>query len=180
MIKEDLNTSVTVHICARSGLTTKEILHMIDQPFCKQQLTKSNIITITAGGNDLIDAVLEYQNNHDERIFLETLLLSRDHFRSILTRIAELKKGKPNYIIRISNLYNPLPDVPLAEKWISRFNNHLQQLALSPHVKIANLYAAFQNHTDAYLSRDNIHPNSLGYQVIAKEMRKTGYKPLGL
>lgn len=179
MIEEDLETDVCLHVCARSGLTTEDILQMLNQPVHNQRLSKANIITITAGGNDVIDAVLAYQNHPDERIFSDALASFRNHFRLILTRITELKEENSDYIIRIANLYNPFPDVPLAQKWISRFNKHLQHLANAPHVKIANLYAAFQNHTDDYLSADNIHPNQLGYQVIAEEMRKTGYKPLG-
>lgn len=179
MIEEDLHIDVYLHVCARSGQTTGEILQMLNQPDHIQRLSKANIITITAGGNDLIDAVLEYYNDPDEQIFLDALATSRNHFRSILERIAELKEGKSDYMIRIANLYNPVPQVPLAKKWISRFNKHLQQLANEPHVKIADLYSAFQNHTDEYVSVDNIHPNQLGYQVIAEEMRKTGYKPLG-
>jgi lysophospholipase L1-like esterase len=72
-------------------------------------------------------------------------------------------------------LYNPQPQIPLADKWVQLFNRQLNSFDNRSTIRVADLYSVFKGRQDEFLSRDQIHPNNLGYQVIANTLFSLGY-----
>jgi lysophospholipase L1-like esterase len=95
----------------------------------------------------------------------------------IISTIQKLKKecGVP-YRVYVLNLYNPLPQIPLADKWVRLFNRQLNSFDNGSTIRVADLYSIFKGRQDELLSRrDHIHPNDLGYQEIAETLVHLGY-----
>ncbi|WP_434705622.1 GDSL-type esterase/lipase family protein [Bacillus atrophaeus] len=176
IMQADLEAEVSVSVFAKSGLETEEILHLLSLPYVQKRIQTADMITITGCGNDLFESVRAFQENPDETIFRRASEHCHENFEKMITQIARIKwKNAPPYAIRVFNLYNPFPDIPIADKWITSYNSHLSQLASAPHVKIADVYSAFKGKEKEYLSFDGVHPNSQGYQVMADTLQKIGY-----
>lgn len=177
-MEEDLKQNVTLAVFAKSSLTTAEILSMLDRPFIRNHIDKADAIMITGCGNDLIQSLEAYKREKDQHVFLEASSHCQKNYSAMLKKIRELKEKNERYFIRLLNLYNPFPEIELAEKWISGFNAHLQQLQAAPYVKVVDIHSVFKGHESEYLSFDKVHPNSAGYEAIAEKLREAGYKPL--
>ncbi|WP_026694020.1 GDSL-type esterase/lipase family protein [Peribacillus kribbensis] len=179
LASSDLGERIELRNFARIGFETADVLCSLERRDVQKSISDAEIITITAGGNDLIHTLEKTGNITDPAPYREALEHAQTNFEKILNRIYQIKEHKSHtYIIRLCNLYNPFPEVPPADKWIMAFNQHLQKLCGAPHVKIADLYSAFKGHESDYLSVDRVHPSNLGHQAIAKELRRLEYAPL--
>ena len=172
-----LQKRVIIDKFARSGATSGEILASLDIPVICETLKASDIVTLTAGGNDLIDAAeLFLIDQNEDRLFnaLESAIIT---IKKIMERIHDLHHPKHNrYIMRILNLYNPFPNIPQAEPWLQKFNSHLNEYARYPHIEVADIYGAFNGKQRELLR--GIHPNDQGYEVMAEVVHRLGYAPL--
>lgn len=175
----DLNEEVSLLVFAKSGLETSEILAMLNEPFIMEQVKKADVITITGCGNDLLQSLEIYEKEKDEHVFLEASSHCQKNYSGMLEKIKDIKGEKDTrYLVRLLNLYNPLPSIELADKWISGFNRHLKQLESAPQIKVIDTYAVFKGREKEYLSIDRVHPNSRGYEAMAEKLRAAGYGPL--
>lgn len=182
MAKQDLDTKIRLSIFARSGATTEEILKSLDSPRVQCELGQAEIISITAGGNDLIDATQGFRKNNDEKVFYDALTKCKENISTIIYKIKEFKsvngESQRLYFIRLFNLYNPFPEVEIAEYWISKFNNHLENFSKEKYLSVVDINRAFDHHVKELISIDKVHPNDKGYEVMADLMRNSGYSPL--
>lgn len=111
----------------------------------------------------------------DDDVFLEALEMCKRNIPKIIEDIEKLKVNTNDpYIIRILNLYNPFPNVELADKRVHRFNNHINTIAKEEHVKVADIYNIFKGKEKELLSFDQIHPNDNGYKKIAESLHYLG------
>ncbi|UZJ76961.1 GDSL-type esterase/lipase family protein [Fictibacillus sp. KU28468] len=164
---------------AKNGFTTLDVLSSIEEPKIRKALMNSEIITITAGGNDLIRAGKKYLLKKEEVEFHQTLKECQRNMSAILRNIIEMKeKGKKNYIIRLTNIYNPYHKWDLAYKWVNLFNAYIQTFQNYPNVRVADIYSLFVRREKELLSWDSIHPNNLGHKMIAQAVYDTGIGPL--
>lgn len=171
-----LNREINEKVFARNGLTSGEVLKMIQDPLIEDTLRQADIITITVGGNDLINATKKYFKYLNERVLIDALEELKINIKGILKHIYQLKRRvKKRYIIRISNLYNPYPSIRFINKWVLIFNKELYKLNQAKYVKVANIYDDFYSYGRRLLAFGRIHPNDRGYEVIANEFIKLGY-----
>jgi lysophospholipase L1-like esterase len=175
----ELQEHVYVQTFAHSGFQSHDVLLEFHNDFVKEQLKNADIITITAGGNDLIQAARKFQEDQNEEDFRFALNRCMENYRKIMKKINVLKYGSITpYIVRLIDLYNPFPQVPLAEKWIRKFNSQLKNFEKEPTISIAQIDKVFKGHETEYLSSDGIHPNDLGYKKIAEALHQLGYGEL--
>jgi lysophospholipase L1-like esterase len=176
--KQRLNKRISLQVFARPGATTGDILRMVQHPGVSRAIQQASIITLSAGGNDLIQSARVYSRTNDQRVLKEALNQCRENMADILKEIGQIKSDvDAPIIIRLVDLYNPLPDQELADKWVRLFNKHLSSFT-NGQIAITNVYSAFKGKEDQFLSSDRIHPNSEGYQIIAEELKRLGYSPL--
>ncbi|MGV3489074.1 MAG: GDSL-type esterase/lipase family protein [Tuberibacillus sp.] len=162
---------------ARSGATSGEIFGSLYIPVICDSLQRSDIVTLTAGGNDLIDAAQIYFMDQDEQKLFFALEKAMNNIKAMIERIHFLHNPDHHrYLMRMLNLYNPFPSIPQADLWIHRFNSHLNEYAHYPHIGIADIHSAFLGREQELLN--GIHPNDRGYEVIANVLHQLGYAPL--
>jgi lysophospholipase L1-like esterase len=177
LTEKELNKHVVADIYAESGIETGEVLTIVERPDLHEKIKRANIITISAGGNDLINASKDLAETGDITELTQSVKECHSNIIKIMRTIYELKKecGVP-YRIYLLNLYNPLPQIPLADKWVRLFNRHLNSLGNGSTIFVADIYTVFKGRQSELLSRrDNIHPNDLGYQEIANTLFHLGY-----
>ncbi|MBS4196412.1 GDSL-type esterase/lipase family protein [Lederbergia citri] len=162
---------------ARPGATTEDILTMLHSPIVMEAVSHANIITITAGGNDLINAAKGFITNTNAESVAQAIQQSRDHYLKILERLHHLDKQE-HYIIRLTNLYNPFPDIPIAEAGIKEYNSMIASFNSENNVKVADIFSIFKGKEKALLSHGGIHPNGEGYYQMALAISRLGYSPL--
>ena len=178
LIQERMGQQVVYDKMGISGARSADILSVVSYDNkVRAALQNANIITITAGGNDLVDAAKAYSAHQDEDVFRQAIVKCRQNFGGILSVIKQLKSGRKHYLIRAVDLYNPSPYMPEANVWVKRFNSNLESFEDS-NLRVANIFNSFQGRERELLSLDRFHPNGRGYGVIAEELHRQGYGPL--
>ncbi|KOO48935.1 GDSL-type esterase/lipase family protein [Viridibacillus arvi] len=177
MSQQILKKSVFYKKYARSGATTEDVLKMLHSPSVTEAVNCADIITITAGGDDLINAAKEFLINKNEESVSHAINQSLKNYSKIIDRIRHLDK-QDQYILRLTNLYNPFPGIPIADEAIKAFNSSINRFGLEMNVKVADLYSVFKGNERALLSKKGgIHPNSEGYYQMALALSRLGYSP---
>jgi lysophospholipase L1-like esterase len=176
---EKLGTPIYVQVFAHSGFLSNDILELLKDELIKEQIKEANIITITSGGNDMLHAARQFEEDHNEADFNIALKGCMNNYRKLVSGICKLKEYKSvPYIIRLISLYNPFPNNALAKKWVERFNSQLSQLSKGSLIYVARTDLIFRDHEKEYLSIDGIHPNDHGYEKIADCLDLLGYDGL--
>lgn len=188
LTEKTLHRRVCLSTFARSGATSKDVLKFLENPRVRESIRAASILTISVGGNDLIQAGKLWIETKNESILHGMFTECMRNVSQLLKQIHAIKKA-PNesapthsehsYIIRMLDLYNPLTEVPLASRWVRNFNSQLRASSASkPNTRITNLYPIFKGREQELLSADKIHPNPQGYQVIAENLHALGYDHL--
>ncbi|WNQ09848.1 GDSL-type esterase/lipase family protein [Paenibacillus aurantius] len=181
LYKERLHTvlkkEIQVHRKGRSGATSLDLYEWIRQEDVHPLIGPARIITISAGGNDLIQAAKRALWDGDDRHFTESLAACRRHVGEILAVIRQAKAGKPPYMIRLIGLYNPFPLLAEGRHWVNEFNRTLKGFT-SKRIRMAEVYEAFLGNEQKLLAFDHVHPNPEGYKVMAEQLDVLGYSPL--
>ncbi|OCT14328.1 hypothetical protein A8709_26245 [Paenibacillus pectinilyticus] len=165
---------VSLQHAGTNGATTGELLETIESdPQIRKAIQEATLITITAGGNDLIQAAIPFFYDGDNSILKKALHTYESNYKKLIHEIKKLRKGiHAPYLIAIIGLYNPLPQIPDAAYWVQRFNLFLRKLE-QPHIQIVQVYDAFVGQAARFISEDAIHPNQLGYEKLADQLEAT-------
>lgn len=179
MVEKRLHMPIELSVFAKSGLTTEEILRLFKRSDVRRAIAQADIITITGCGNDLVQAVQQYEEGEDEKKLLQASMHCQANFHNMIQEIAHIKRGQHQpYCIYLLNLYNPFPQIPIAERWLQKYNQHLRLLAADPHVEVVDIYHVFEGHGRDYLAIDQFHPNHKGYQAMADALFQRSSKQL--
>ncbi|WP_226566604.1 GDSL-type esterase/lipase family protein [Bacillus stratosphericus] len=179
MVEKKLHSPVKLSVYAKSGLTTEEILQRFKLSEVRRAIAQADIITITGCGNDLVQAVQQYEEGGDEKKLLQASMHCQANFTKMVQEIALIKRGQHQpYSVYLMNLYNPFPEIPIAERWLQQYNQHLRLLAANPHVEVVDVYRMFEGHEREYLSIDQFHPNHKGYEAMAEALFQQSAKQL--
>ncbi|WP_261134102.1 GDSL-type esterase/lipase family protein [Bacillus sp. Marseille-Q3570] len=177
-IETAANRKVERHVFAKNGATTAQVLEFLTNENVKQAIAEADVITITAGGNDLRKAAKKYFFMNDTTIFKTAINESMKNLSMMLHETRKIKeKRKEPYIIRMVGLYNPFPYLSFSELWIKTFNKQLEKFECK-NLKVARIYEPFKANGGNALSIDGVHPNGYGYKLIADQLKALGYDPL--
>jgi lysophospholipase L1-like esterase len=146
----------------RSGLTSEELLLSLLHPDINNKLKHATDITITIGGNDLIEA---YLNTKKISIFFTVLSKLESNVKQILNQIF---LENPNANVTLVGLYNPgqpvHPLYTIANMVIKKVNLLFVKLVVTYSYQFIDPFDHFLN--KPFLLADEVHPNDLGYQTL--------------
>lgn len=175
LTEDSLGLAVKAEQAGKSGATAEQILQCIcENAQVKAAAERSTIITLTAGGNDLIQAAKMFYFDNDRRHLMSALKKFQRNLTNILKTIHRLKEGNGTYAVKTVGLYNPLPEFEEAVFWVHKFNDHICSLQ-SERVQFINIYDDFVGKEDEYLAEDRFHPNVKGYRIIAERVHSAGF-----
>ncbi|MBP3040946.1 hypothetical protein J9303_15770 [Bacillaceae bacterium Marseille-Q3522] len=146
----------------KSGLSSGELLELINDPKMDEPLRKATHITITTGGNDMFRS---YEKNAHFLGYIRAIQTLNQNLKQILRKITETNR---NTNVFLMGLYNPGTIdhklYKLANQIIERINNLYEETAKHFQVHTINPMEALSSRPH-YLS-DEVHPNDLGYHVL--------------
>jgi lysophospholipase L1-like esterase len=178
LAENTLQVPILLKVFAKNGATSGDVLESIHFVHVQKAIYNADIITITAGGNDLIQAAKIVSRTNDFRFFEQTRQYFIRHMTDILKKIHLIKSTSTRpFIVRIVDLYNPFPQTPGNVYWVQLFNHDLKRFT-NHYTKVADIYFPFQQSGKSLLSIDGLHPNRKGYQIIALSLHRLGYFPL--
>lgn len=178
LTQQELSRRVIYENLGVSGATTEDVLAIITRyPEVRSVVRTADIVTISAGGNDLVDAGKDFLAHKNKEVFMKVLVQCRKNLDGILSEIRRMKQGSGPFIIRAVDLYNPLPQIPETNEWIQQFNRQLAAFE-DGQFRVAHIFSLFDGKQSELLSGDKFHPNWKGYKLIARELHRLGYKPL--
>jgi lysophospholipase L1-like esterase len=178
-LQEHFNKTVDLINAGVNGAATADILYSLqNDDTIRAAVQKADIITITAGGNDLLRAAENYFVDLKLSHLISALRSCQQNYQLLLAAIKQFKKDSSDpYIIRLSELYNPSPDILEAKFCVKRVNKIIRKFK-EPNIKVAKVYDAYRGKEDRLLAEDRVHPNEDGYAVIADEFGRLGCSPL--
>ncbi|WP_175615241.1 GDSL-type esterase/lipase family protein [Piscibacillus halophilus] len=175
---ETLQLPVRTEVFAKNKLTSDNLLYRIQDEKVQSRLMTANIITITIGGNDLLQANETFLHSFNPSVFDEVTFQFYLNMMSILSEIHYLKSLHPTpYIIRLIGLYNPFPHLSYSDFWVQRFNNILLSFK-DEQTQFVDIYSYFIYAGEHLFNFGRLHPNKYGYEVIAEATAASGFEPL--
>ncbi|WP_068613012.1 GDSL-type esterase/lipase family protein [Paenibacillus tuaregi] len=177
MAEGTLRTQVYSQNLGVNGLTSGELEQRLRYPVYQQALRDANIITISIGGNDLIQAAKAIRRTpaRESQILSQSLAECKRNFTDIVRTVYGIKEGsRSRYILRVVGLYNPHPEVREGDAWVTQFNRYAAQFSNQVY-GFADIFPIFTRRGRELLSIDQVHPNGRGYKVMAEQLHRLGY-----
>ncbi len=168
---------------AKSGYTTEQILNEIGtKPEVQAAIKKADIISISAGANDLFRKLINLQKGMvvtDAAIIQATIEAASNNYIEILQTIKSLNKDAKVFVL---GYYFPFPSlteneeykqvVPVLANIAAAMNKAVSDLALEQGVVFVPLYDQFGGlDSKKYVPNPaDVHPNAEGYQAIGEAL----------
>jgi lysophospholipase L1-like esterase len=167
---------------AVSGYTTQNVLDDIvnnkevEGVKIQDVVKAANIITITAGANDLLREVNIDKTKGTVVVDPQKAVAVATQVKTNLTSIVKkIKELNPTAKVYISGYYNAFPYLAvdqqaLLSQVLTAFNGIIQQTALENGAVFVSLHGIFDKDVKRYLPNPlDIHPSLEGYQLIANQ-----------
>ena len=205
LLGADTGKKVNVDNLGVNGLTSGQLRTIVENDQeATDAIERSEIITINIGANDLLQARLHYKTGYcggvdDQDCLRQTVADFRANWDAILAYVTALR-SPDSTIIRVADFYNPFVNLDGAtvswpsngandsvvfEKYLEQVNAHIAKSADSYGIPHSRIHEAFNGpdggedpNDKGYMYPDGIHPNDVGYAVIALQLRELGYEPL--
>ncbi|MDM7467355.1 SGNH/GDSL hydrolase family protein [Lacticaseibacillus paracasei] len=177
-----------------SGNTSTQILSRINkQAKIRTDLKQANIITVTAGGNDLMHVLQQHFLSLSEKEITAGSAAFQKHLTTLLTTIRKENATAPIYVFGIYNpFYVYFPKMTAMTNSVSAWNQATQKTlqgfqrvyyididkVLSNGETVANKASAKEALKEAtsgdgnplIFSQDHFHPNNAGYAQMTKQL----------
>lgn len=159
---------------AYPGFGTSEVLDRINEKQTQEVLASANIITLSAGANDLLRVV--QSNSREGSIQFQqpqvdfALNKARENLQEILKALREIS---PNADVYVMGYYFAYPHARASQKHgiaeqLDMLNKILEQEAKQADAIFVPVDQAFgENAVDKLPNPEDIHPNIKGYQAMA-------------
>ena len=177
-VRADTGARVRVVNLGVSGRTSAELLRSLrGDPSTRGALREAEVITLNIGINDLGRAGEAYENGScggaDEEECLRAAVEEvKGNWDAIVAEISSLRPADNTiirtaglgYVPRVGGVYGP---------YLDDVNRHIATTAKENGIPYAEIHLSEEG-----MSPDGVHPNGAGYEVIARELRELGYRPL--
>jgi lysophospholipase L1-like esterase len=155
-----------------NGLTTRGLLALLHSNHgLRQSVFRASLITLTIGSNDLLGLI----RNTNQPLNAPYLPLILNNMSQNFAQVGEeIRRLNPNATVKVATLYNPLPAGPYAQYFaqaqgvLDKANVNIATWAKRYGFNVVYLDREIRGKERLLIGQDNLHPNSAGYQVIAK------------
>lgn len=156
----------------KRGNRSDQLLKRLDNPQIVQSIKESDIVIITIGANDIMKVLKENFTSLSYNDFA----MERDDYKNRLTKIFDkINELNPKTKIYLIGFYNPFekyfPEIKelgiIVKDWNTIGKNVTSGYENAAFIPTIDLLA--DTNVDLY-AEDNFHPNTLGYQRIAKRV----------
>jgi lysophospholipase L1-like esterase len=190
-IEADTGAQVSITNLGQSGETSSQLLYALrSDSSLRRALSAAEVVTFNIGINDLGRAGEAYENgtcggtdNQDcLRAAVETF---EENWNAVIAELLSLRSTSDT-IIRTAGLgytpyvfideardIRPSKDSRVFKPYVDEVNRHIATTATNNDIPYTEVYLDERD-----ISRDGVHPNDEGYEVIADELRELGYDPL--
>jgi lysophospholipase L1-like esterase len=173
LLENSLKERVQLTTIARASNRSKDILELLENSFVAEKVKESELIVLSAGQQDFLDAVKTYRVDGNEEGFQKTLKQCKHNIDDTIYKIKEIKANQ-SYTITLLGFHNPYHEDPLAEKWMRHFHKHIECRACSSHVQSVNLHQHFKGQEEKWCTKDFLYPNNEGHNEIANKLHELG------
>ncbi|KAB7704232.1 hypothetical protein F9802_18245 [Bacillus aerolatus] len=156
------------------GINSTDLNALVQKGEFDEQIKQADLITINVGGNDILEAL--YEGDY------QSVIQNFDSMQSTFTQNLDamskaIKQANPDATIVFLEMYNPLKQdheyYSLADQLLPKWNVKIYEIAHQlNHTIVLETTKVINSRHLQYLSADGVHPNSLGYQALSKQMLK--------
>jgi len=184
-IEDDTGARVSITNLGRNGQTSSELLYALrNDPSWRRTVGEANVITINIGINDLGRAAEVYENGTcggtDNQDCLRAAVQTVEgNWNSVIAELLGLRSTSDT-IIRAAGLgYTPhlddgrLDSFRAFQSYLDEVDSRIAMIASDSGIPLVEV-----NLDKGHISKDGLHPNDEGYEVIAQRLRELGYGPL--
>lgn len=169
---ETIDEVTTSNFGVTGNTSTQIHRRLVEQKDIQQAVKKADIVTITAGGNDLMAVVRLTMLRTNASSFEAALTTYKKEMKVILDTIhKENNKAK----VYVFGIYNPftqiLGDNEEADEILTTWNNALASITKKEHAEFVPIASEFHKAGATFISpKDQFHPNDEGYALMAKKL----------
>ena len=165
--------SVELDNRGKNGRRTDQLLALLEKGHYDEELEKTNFITITQGGNDVMKVVKNNLLSLDTTQFDEAKPSFVERYTDIVTYIRS-KTDAPIIFVGFYNPFSIVTDEENAfETIISEWNKEVETIvAETSNACFVSVEDIFGGQTD-YYHTDFFHPNTKGYELMAERVIET-------
>jgi lysophospholipase L1-like esterase len=171
-LEQQINKEIHFQNEGINGITSSGLKELVLEGQFDEEIKKSDIITISVGGNDILQLASEqnFQN------ILKTFDQLQSTFSKNLSDISSRINGlNPNATIVFLELYNPFsPDnqvYSIADQLLPKWNVNIYEAA-KPYSSsiVVETTKVINGESQQNLSPDGVHPNAMGYSAISEQI----------
>ncbi|MCS1350735.1 GDSL-type esterase/lipase family protein [Mechercharimyces sp. CAU 1602] len=166
---------------SKGGITSSQLFAHIRRSYAVQSsISKSSLITITIGGNDLMRSYVKTTMLQQPYAFYQ----AKERFAYNINGILSWLRYYTEAPIYFMNLYNPYPHSLLSRQQIGEYNAVINEYAIRWNTNILDLYTLFYKHEATFIhgyqgggltririiGENPVHPNTYGHAAIADLM----------
>lgn len=169
---EEINKTVYYSNKGQNGLTSTELNQLVQKGKYDEEISKSDIITINIGGNDILKTARKKDYYEAVKVFDS---LQHTFTQNLLAISHRIRQINPHATIVLLELYNPLPVdhkfTELAESLLPKWNIKIYEVAKDlPSTLVIQTTKVINSKNQQNVADDGVHPNSAGYVAITEQM----------
>jgi lysophospholipase L1-like esterase len=170
--KKNTSKKVNVNNIAVNGEVSDGLYQILRNKQTAPIIQGSSIIFISIGGNE----IKQFANSNDTTSMVSSNNVENHYLSNLKNVFKIIRSENSNCTIVFIGLYNPFGDeltqdeLGLLEDWNYETQKFVSQDSNAVYIPT---YDLFQYNIKKYLTIDNFHPNSQGYQAIARRIEET-------
>lgn len=155
-------------------------------PQAKPLLVQADLITVTIGGNDMMELVSTANQLSEAELKERLEELFRSYKENVAAVLTQLQALNPDALIVLADQYNPVPKIAGEATYVQlveasrQFTELVDGIAADfgergVNIKVAHVAEEFVGSelTMTHILKEDIHPNQYGYETMAKVFART-------
>ncbi|WP_336046634.1 GDSL-type esterase/lipase family protein [Solibacillus ferritrahens] len=167
--------SVELDNRGKNGRRSNQLLDLLQRGHYDEELAEADLISISIGGNDVMKIVKNNLFTMTKSMFDKELPRFNERYEQVIAEIREINTDAPIILVGFYNPFSIVVDeITPFDPIINEWNSSIEELAVKDgkacFVSVEDL---FVSNEDMVYHVDFFHPNSTGYDRMAKRIIET-------